>query len=106
MFLSFQRSLINKTYRGGATGDVTLDQSGDRTNSAYEIYNLKQLMSGKKFLNKVGLFDQAGNMTVEESRIIWPGNRTDVPKGVFVSNHLRVSSISVENKAKLSQQYC
>ncbi len=88
-FYVFFRSMINRTYSGGQTGDIKLDTMGDRVNAAYDIFNLKE-ENGVKFLSEIGRFDAAGNVSVKQNEIIWPGNKTDVPKGVFVSNHLRV----------------
>ncbi len=84
--------MVNKTYQSGKTGDVRLDSFGDRVNAAYEIYNLNVKESnGDKYLKQVGDFEGDGNISVQQNLIRWPGNQTQKPKGVFVSNHLRVS---------------
>ena len=81
---------MNRTYQGGVTGNITINVAGDRINAAYNIYNMKEMQSGKKYLKKVGEFHQDGKMMMNHSNIVWPGNETQVPRGVFVSSHLKV----------------
>ena len=86
---------MNWTYQGGVTGSIKINVAGDRINAAYNIYNLKEMQSGKKYLKKVGHFDQDGKMEMNDSYIVWPGNETQVPKGVFVSSHLKVCFLTI-----------
>jgi hypothetical protein len=84
----YHRELINTTLPNGITGEVAFNSVGDRKNAKYNILN-------KKFpntaLERVGHYFN-GKVLINES-IIWPGLQNTTPKGVFVSNHLRVSSI-------------
>ena len=52
--------------------------------------NVRKDDAGKTYLQKVGMLKGESNVDVNMSNILWPGNQTEVPTGVFVSNHLRV----------------
>ena len=69
---------------------IELDLVGDKINSAYEIFNLRTASNRSKSLFKIGDFYRAGNVSLNKSSILWPGSRTVEPKGVFISNHLKV----------------
>ncbi|XP_065058680.1 glutamate receptor ionotropic, NMDA 1-like [Rhopilema esculentum] len=84
------KAMVNRTFANGATGTVNIDPVGDRVNAAYEIFNLKETRNGMKFLAKVGNFNHEGIVSLNDSHIVWPGNQTEVPKGVFVSAHLKI----------------
>ena len=82
--------MVNRTYQGGVTGSIKINIVGDRINAAYNIYNMEEMQNGKKYLKKVGSLNQNEKIIVNDSYITWPGNETQVPKGVFISSHLKV----------------
>lgn len=83
----FYRELINTSLPNGLTGEVSFNSIGDRKNAKYDILNKKAQASD---MNPVGHFLD-GHVSINDS-IVWPGLQNTTPKGVFVSNHLRVSS--------------
>lgn len=87
--------MVNRTHSGGVTGDIEINVAGDRINAAYDVYNMKEMQSGQKYLKKVGHFDQDEKMVVNDSYIVWPGNETQVPRGVFISTHLKVGKTAI-----------
>jgi len=84
------RALVNRTYTKNMTEPVKLDVAGNKVNSAYEIFNLRASGEGNNFLYKIGNFDRDGNISIAKSSILWPGNQTVEPKGVFISSHLKI----------------
>lgn len=88
--MNISSALVNRTYKEGTTGPIQLNQAGDRTNSAYDVMNLNEALNGSRLLLKVGRLDNSGNVSIDKSSIVWPGNQTVQPKGVYISNHLRV----------------
>lgn len=90
-FLIIYRSLINETITG-QTGSVSFDWYGDRKNPKYNLMNVVTKKGLPNSLQNVGFLVDSTNIEVNLTDILWPGNQTDVPAGVFISNHLRVSS--------------
>eukprot|EP00111_Clytia_hemisphaerica_P019907 TCONS_00058710-protein len=88
-------ALVNTTVQG-STGTVTFDPYGDRKTPAYELLNVRENKDGTKFNKEVGVLDGNEAVSVDLKDIIWPGNQTDAPTGVFISNHLRI--VTVESK--------
>ena len=77
------------------TDPITIDLIGDRVNSAYEIFNLRTTSHGVNSLHKIGDFDRSGNVSLSKGSILWPGNQTKEPKGVFISSHLKVRTFQI-----------
>ena len=77
--------LIN-TSSDGYTGIVDFDWYGDRKNSKYDITNVDNMNA----LRKVG-YVIGRNVSVNFSKIIWPGNQIEIPKSIVVSNYLKAS---------------
>ncbi|XP_031557000.1 glutamate receptor ionotropic, NMDA 1-like [Actinia tenebrosa] len=81
------KELINTTLPKGLTGEVSFNSIGDRKNTKYNILNKNTQNSNLT----VGQFLD-GQVSINES-IVWPGLQNTMPKGVFVSNHLRVLTL-------------
>ena len=78
---------------------MTFDPYGDRTTPPYELVNVRvNGDNSEKFVETVGVLKGNDNVTINLEDIIWPGNKTEAPTGVFISNHLRVSKIDVSPK--------
>lgn len=91
--------LVNTTIQRNETAQpVSFDPYGDRKNPLYELLNVRQATDGKKYTKQVGEMGgksdntatSTQSITVNLDDIIWPGNKTEAPTGVFISNHLRV----------------
>nr|XP_047142414.1 glutamate receptor ionotropic, NMDA 1 [Hydra vulgaris] len=83
----FYKTLVN-TSLVGYTGMVNFDWYGDRKNSKYEITNIYD----KSTLINVGCVT-GSNVTINVSKIVWPGNQTQIPKSLVISRNLKVVSI-------------
>ena len=98
--------LINTTIQrprsDGSSSTVSFDAYGDRKTPLYELLNVREASDGTKYTKQVGVMVGSGdggaggsNITVNMKDIIWPGNTTVAPTGVFISNHLRVRRIYI-----------
>ena len=82
----------------GSTTVISFDPYGDRKTPIYELLNVREDVGGTKQIKQVGLIGGSSGdgstgvdeITVTMDDIIWPGNKTEAPTGVFISNHLRV----------------
>lgn len=81
----------------GSTTVISFDPYGDRKTPIYELLNVRQAVGGTKHIKQVGVIGGSSGgagddkeITVNMEDIIWPGNKTEAPTGVFISNHLRV----------------
>ncbi|XP_057314813.1 glutamate receptor ionotropic, NMDA 1-like [Hydractinia symbiolongicarpus] len=88
-------SLINETITG-QTGSVSFDWYGDRKNPKYNLMNVVAKKGLPNYLQNVGYLVDSTDIEVNLTDILWPGNQTDVPAGVFISNHLRI--VTVESR--------
>jgi hypothetical protein len=80
---SLSRKLLNSTIEDGFTGNLKFNELGERMYNKYKIINVQQ--SG---LMEVGRYKN-GQLQINET-VTWLGGSTDVPKGTYLSNHLRV----------------
>jgi len=71
---------------------LSFDPYGDRKIPPYELVNVRvNADNSKRFVENVGVLKGNDHVTVNLKDIVWPGNKTEAPTGVFISNHLRVS---------------
>ena len=75
----------------GLTGKLEFNDFGERKHNRYKIINVQK--SGVK---EVGTYED-GEMKIN-GKIIWPGETTQIPKGTFLSKHLRVGIHDVDWK--------
>lgn len=89
----FYDILLNQTF-DGSSGRITFDESGDRLYSEYEILNT---VNGTEHTVGKYSFDMAEmkmKLNLHTHRIIWPGNTSQKPLGIFVPKHLRVTTLA------------
>ena len=78
--IKFLQYLKNQTFNG-KTGRIAFDEYGDRLLSDYEIINIvngKEEIVGKYTFSKTNM---KMDLYLNENRIVWPGNQTDIPLG-------------------------
>lgn len=80
--------MVNTSLPDGETGEVKFNSNGDRLNAVYDIVNTKS--SDSK--NPVVVGQYKDNNILLNDTIEWPGGVNTTPEGIFVSNHLMVSS--------------
>lgn len=73
------------------SSEIAFDEYGDRKSPVYELVNVQVTNSGGNTLKTVGTLKSDKDIDIRMEEIIWPGNQTEAPTGVFISNHLRVS---------------
>ena len=72
----------------GDTGPIKFNWYGDRLASKYNVINVGFNSSTVS----VGSIE-GEDVDVRMEDIVWPGNQTEIPEGIFVSNHLQVNLI-------------
>lgn len=70
----------------GLTGKLEFNDFGERKHNRYKIVNVQ-----KFGLQEVGRY-QDGEIKINGT-VIWPGDATEIPKGTYLSKHLRVSNV-------------
>ncbi|XP_046844011.1 glutamate receptor ionotropic, NMDA 1-like [Xenia sp. Carnegie-2017] len=80
------QKLLNTSIPNGRTGVVKFDENGERANSKYRITNVQ-----KSGLEEIGNHHE-GKLNIFRP-IVWPGDTTDIPKGIQSSKHMRVVTI-------------
>ena len=71
----------------GLTGKLEFNDFGERKHNRYKIVNVQ-----KSVLQEVGSY-QDGELKIN-GHVIWPGEATEIPKGTYLSKHLRVGNIA------------
>ncbi|KAI6196952.1 hypothetical protein M3Y94_01168200 [Aphelenchoides besseyi] len=87
--MKFYNKLID-TVAFGDESEIRFDKKGEPLTAAYDIVNLHDL----KDMIVVGLANHAGEVTLDESRIIWPGKSKIKPTEITLPKHLRVVAVA------------
>ena len=79
----------------GRTGFVAFNEKGDRIHSEYQLINV----DNNKLNEVVGRYHYSDTkskmvLTLNESKIVWSGNKTNKPIGYELPNHFRVATIA------------
>jgi hypothetical protein len=70
----------------GLTGKVEFSELGERMHNNYKIINVQQ--TG---LQEIGRYED-GQVKINDT-VIWPGETSEIPKGTYLSKHLRVRNV-------------
>lgn len=84
--LSISRKLLSTSIVNGLTGKVEFSELGERMHNNYKIINVQQ--TG---LQEIGRYED-GQVKINDT-VIWPGETSEIPKGTYLSKHLRVRNV-------------